>query len=164
MGFLDKAKAAATDLAAKADTALNQSGLAGNTAANSKLVESQLRDLGVLAYLTATGRDVPAGEEDRLVAALTGLEQQGEVRTFAMSTVVPPPPGGIASGAAAPPPPPMPDAGPAAASPPPPPPPPGMVAASPPPPPGPAVAPPPPPPPGPAVAPPPPPPPGFDGA
>ena len=174
MGFLDKAKAAATDLAAKADTALNQSGLAGNTATNSKMSESQLRDLGVVAYLNATGRTVPPGEEERLVGALSAQEQQGELRTFAMATATPPPPGSIASGQAAPPPP-MSSAGPASAGPPPPPPPPpGMAAATPPPPPPAPSAVPPvtpmapasanPPAPAPGITPPPPPPPGFDGA
>ena len=53
MGFLDKAKAAASDLAAKADTALASSGLGGPGGPASP--EKLLRDLGVLAYLEATG-------------------------------------------------------------------------------------------------------------
>ena len=49
MGFLDKARAAATELAAKADEALNTAGVAGPAAA-AKAVDRHFRDLGVLAY------------------------------------------------------------------------------------------------------------------
>src|SRR5690606_37399238 len=48
MGFMDKAKAAANDFAAKADTALANSGLGGPGAAVSP--DKLLRDLGVVAY------------------------------------------------------------------------------------------------------------------
>lgn len=133
MGFLDKAKAAAEQAMASVDGAL-----AGGPTARS--ADPHFHDLGVLAYLEATGRS-PA-ESDRFrqdaVAALQALEGQVALN-FAMSAAAPPPPGAAAQ---APPPP-----GAAAQAPPPPgtvapPPPPGTVA--PPPPPG-TVAPPPPP-------------------
>ncbi|WP_121254851.1 hypothetical protein [Nocardioides ferulae] len=106
MGFLDKAKAAADQLAAKADTALSNSGLSGPAAANP---EKLLRDLGVLAYLEETGRPASAEERERVLTALRGLESGGAQLNFTLHTAapapgtVPPPPG---AGTAAPPPPP----------------------------------------------------------
>ncbi|PVU82010.1 hypothetical protein DDP54_02155 [Cellulomonas sp. WB94] len=134
MGFLDKAKAAASDLAAKADTALASSGLGGPGAAGGGDAERYFRDLGVLAYLEATGR--PGAPEDRLrvTTSLQDLEARGSIRSFALHTAPPPAPGMAGSGAQPgypPPPPPggvapqgpMPPAAPASAPPPPPPPP-----------------------------------------
>ena len=62
MGFLDKAKAAATELSAQADQALANQGLAGPAAAG-KHSDKHLRDLGVLAYLEATGRPADPAEK-----------------------------------------------------------------------------------------------------
>lgn len=180
MGFLDKAKAAATELAAKADTALTSQGLAG-PAAQGKSADKYFRDLGVLAYLEATGRPADAAERERIMAALSGFESQGALPGFALQTAAPPPPGAVAAGYAAPPPPPGPAtqggfppppppgaAAPGAAAgyaaPPPPPPPPGAVSFPPPPPPSPSPAAPPPPSPAAAPPPPPPPPPGAGSA
>lgn len=104
MGFLDKAKAAATDLAAKADSAIN-SGLGSHAPGGDS--ESLLRDLGVIAYLEATGRQAPP-EKDRVMAALRAAEQQGQLRSFALKTtppVAPPPPGYAGAAGAVPPPP-----------------------------------------------------------
>ena len=140
MNWMDKAKAAATDLAAKADTALGSAGLGGPAAPTGGDAERLFRDLGVLAYLDAQGRPGPAGERERLLGSLRDLESRGAIRSFALHTSAPPPPG---AGAGAYPPPP--GAGGTGAYPPPP------GASSPPPPPpgasGPAVPPPPPPPP-----------------
>ena len=47
MSFFERAKAAATDLAAKADVAMNQAGI--NTPAPGGGGDRALRDLGVLA-------------------------------------------------------------------------------------------------------------------
>jgi len=159
MGFLDKAKAAATELSAKADQALASQGLAGPSVGG-KQADKFFRDLGVLAYLDATGRPSDAGERDRIMTALHGFEAQGALPSFALQTAAPPPPpppGAAAQapqGYAAAPPPPSPGG---AAQPPPPP---GWGAAPPPPPPAPSwgAAPPPPPPPNWGAAPPPPPP------
>lgn len=123
MGFMDKAKAAASDLAAKADTALAGSGLGGPGAAASP--ERLLRDLGVVAYLEAGGRPVPEGERERLMTSLRDLEARNALPNLTLQTTppppgtvppppggaVPPPPGGAAAppspgGATAPPPPP----------------------------------------------------------
>ena len=128
MGFLDKAKAAANDLAAKADTALASSGMGGP--GGGPQPDKLFRDLGVLAYLEANGRPAPEGERDRVMGALREAEQRGAISSFALQTgapapgSVPPPPGAAAAmqaGQAYPPPPP----GPAA------PPPPGMPASAP---------------------------------
>lgn len=113
MGFLDKAKAAATDLAAKADSALNSAtgSLAGGGPAGPP-PDALLHDLGVLGYLEATGRPVPAGERERVLAALGEAERAGSLRSFALRSaapVAPPPPGAAAAppppGSMAPPPP-----------------------------------------------------------
>ena len=104
MGFLDKAKAAANELAQKADTALASSGLGGPGAS----AERYLRDLGVITYLEAAGRPVPDADRDRVLTALRELEQRGEIgpltlqTTGAQASAVPPPPG--AAGQAPPPP------------------------------------------------------------
>src|SRR5665647_1154808 len=65
MGFLDKAKAAASDLAAKADSALNSSGAGGPKPPGAGDVDKYFRDLGVLTYLEASGRAADAAERDR---------------------------------------------------------------------------------------------------
>lgn len=134
MGFMDKAKAAADNLAAKADSALANSGLGGPGAAASP--ERLLRDLGVVSFWEATGRPVPEGERDRLLDALRGLEAGGSLPPLALQTtpppagVVPPPPGGAVPqppppppGGMAPPPPAPASSGPVAPTAPPPPPP-----------------------------------------
>ena len=107
MGFLDKAKAAASDLATKADTALASSGMGGPGGGAASDPNRLLRDLGVLAYLEATGRQGPEGERDRVLGALREAEGRGALPNLTLQTAsapanVPPPPGA----AAAPPPPP----------------------------------------------------------
>lgn len=136
MGFLDKAKAAATDLAAKADTALASSGLTGPKPPGGGDVEKLFRDLGVLAYLESTGRPTDPGERQRVTLSLQDLESRGLVPSFALHTAPPPPGAGGAStswqapSTPAPPPP-----APLASTPPPPAPMPDPVATTPPPPP-----------------------------
>ena len=107
MSFFERAKAAATDLAAKADVAMNQAGIAtpGSTGGGDRA----LRDLGVLAYLEATGRPPSPDDRARVIATLRELESAGRLGPLTVS----PPPG------ATPPPPPPPGA---SATPPPPPP------------------------------------------
>lgn len=113
VGFLDKAKAAATELSAKADAAMSQAGInTPGTGGTSAGADRLLRDLGVLAYLEATGRPLPEGERDRVMAGLQEAEQQGGLSSFALRTTPPPPPGMAGAGAGtsgspvAPPPPP----------------------------------------------------------
>lgn len=137
MGLLDKAKAAATDLAAKADTKLASSGLGGPGAATSGGdADRYFRDLGVLAYLEANGRPASSEDRERVMAALTEMETRGAIGNLTLQTSVspppgaaPPPPGGTAPpppGGSFPPPTPQPptspaaESGPPAAEPPPP--------------------------------------------
>ncbi len=105
MGFLDKAKAAATELAAKADEALSSSGMAGPAAA-AKQADRLFRDLGVLAYLESTGRPVDSAARERILAELGGIESQGGIPSFALQSNPPPPPGMAGQAGYAPPPPP----------------------------------------------------------
>lgn len=93
MGFLDKAKAAASDLAAKADTALASSGLGGSGAPGGGDAERYFRDLGVLTYLDATGRPGAPEDRARVMASLQELEARGSIRSFALHTSPPPAPG-----------------------------------------------------------------------
>lgn len=122
MSFFERAKAAASDLASKADQALANSGIAGQPTgqANPKTL---LHDLGVLTYLEATGRAVDPADRNRIMEAMRGLEAAGQLGPLTITppappapTGPPPPPGAAAQGYAAAPPPP-----PAAAPPPPPP-------------------------------------------
>jgi hypothetical protein len=112
MGFLDKAKAAANDLAAKADTALSSSGVGGAGGGPGGQPDKLFRDLGVLAYLEATDRPAPEGERERIMGTLREAEQRGAVPSFALQTAapapgsVPPPPGAAAQQAQQTPPPP----------------------------------------------------------
>lgn len=98
MGFLDKAKAAASDLAAKADTALASSGLGGPGASGGGDAEKCFRDLGVLTYLEANGRAATPGDRLRVMTALQELEARGAIRSFALHTSPPPAPGTAAAG------------------------------------------------------------------
>ena len=89
MGFMDKAKEAADDLKASfASTEVRDS-------------EQAYRDLGMLAYLTATGRPIDEADRQRVVNTLWAIEQQGKMPAFRLLTSAPPPP---------PPPPPVPQA------------------------------------------------------
>ena len=116
MGFLDKAKAAANDLAAKADTALGSSGLGGPKASGGD-ADRYFRDLGVLSYLEASGRPADLAERRRVMATLQDLDNRGAIPSFTLHTSPPPPPGSAAGGQGGFPPPPA-----AAGAPPPPPP------------------------------------------
>ncbi|WP_256840878.1 hypothetical protein [Ornithinimicrobium cryptoxanthini] len=109
MGFLDKAKAAATDLAAKADTAITQassnwSGAGGGNA------EHLLRDYGLLTWREQHGQPVDAAEFARVREALQALDGEGRLRDLPLQTSPPPPPPSYQTppppgGAASPPPP-----------------------------------------------------------
>lgn len=150
MGFLDKAKQAATELQQKADVAMANSGLMGGTpgaggpgaggpGAGGSEGERLLRDLGVLAYLEAQGRPGQADEHQRVMGRLRDLEAGGGLN-LALSSAPgapgtpgapgasgppppPPPPGAVRSAqeSGQAPPPPQPSTPPPPASPPPPP-------------------------------------------
>jgi hypothetical protein len=95
VGFLDKAKAAASDLAAKADTALNSGGPDPATL---------YRDLGRMTYDEHAGRPVDADARARILAELTALDQQGRLAPQQAPAEPPPPPGAAAAGSPPPPP------------------------------------------------------------
>jgi hypothetical protein len=98
MSFLDRAKAAANDLAAKADTALASSGISGPKASVSGDSDRYFRDLGVLAYLQASGRPADPGEHRRVMTALQEMDTRGAIPSFALHTAPPPPPGAASAG------------------------------------------------------------------
>ena len=128
MSFFERAKAAATELAAKADDAISNAGLSG-APARSPQADRLLRDLGVLAFLEGTGRTINPADRERVMAALGRFEASGQIGQLTISPPdqapgMPPPPPGAAAGAPAPPP---------AAYPPPPPPPPPPAGQAPPP-------------------------------
>ena len=91
MGFLDKAKAAANDLAAKADTALGSSGMGGPKAPGSSEADTYFRDLGVLAYLEANGCPADPDQHLRVVTVLQEMDTRGAIPSFALHTAPPPP-------------------------------------------------------------------------
>ena len=95
MGFLDNVKAAATDLKSSVDQQLSSS----NTHRDA---ERHFRDLGMLAYLKETGREIVPADWDRVLGALQAFEAQGGIPTSALQTAPPPPPGAAAAGAAPP--------------------------------------------------------------
>ena len=103
MSFFERAKAAANDLAAKADAEMKKAGIStpgggpgtggfGGAGAASAAGDRALRDLGVLTYLEATGRPSPAQDRDRVLAALRGLASSGQLGSWTLSAAPPPPP------------------------------------------------------------------------
>jgi hypothetical protein len=141
MSFFERAKAAANDLAAKADAEMKKAGIstpgastgAGTygapAAPGASGADRALRDLGVLAYLDATGRPASPTDRERVLATLRDLESAGRLGPLTVgpapgSPGPPPPPGAAASTSTAPPPPPggsAPPPPPPGAAPPPPP-------------------------------------------
>src|SRR5690349_20727010 len=99
MGFLDKAKAAANDLASQAQNAMNSSSSGGVNP------ERLYRDLGQIVFNEHAGKPTPPGAREQILTQLTQLDQQGRL-TPAAQAGPPPPPGANAAAAAAPPPPP----------------------------------------------------------
>jgi hypothetical protein len=129
MGFLDKARAAAGDLAAKADTALTQAAAGGGQGET----DTYLRDLGIATYAEHCGQPVDGESRTRALAGLDALRQQGQLGSLTVSQPPPPAPGSVGGpppppGASSPPPPPPgpTSSGPSAPPPPPPPPPRGV--------------------------------------
>lgn len=90
MGFLDKAKAAATDLAAKADSALNQASTSWGSGGDA---ERLLRDYGLLTWREQRGQPIDTAEVTRVREALQQLEVQGHLHNLTLHTTPPPPPG-----------------------------------------------------------------------
>lgn len=104
MGFLDKAKAAANDLAAKADSALSQASASWSGAGDA---ERLLRDYGLLTWREQHGQAVDEADLTRVRDALQALEGDGRLATLQVHTQpAPPPPGSQPPGAQPAPPPP----------------------------------------------------------
>ncbi len=80
MGLMDRAKEAAEDL--KASFATNEV----------RDSEQAYRDLGMLAYLTTTGRPIDDADRQRLLNTLWAIEQQGKLPPFRLVTSPPPAP------------------------------------------------------------------------
>ena len=133
MSFFERAKAAANDLAAKADAEMKKAGIStpggAAPAGGGPAPDRALRDLGVLAYLDATGRAVDPADRERVLASLRELEAGGRLGPLTVtpapygSAGAPPPPPGAAAASPPPPPPPPPPPSPPGSTPPPPPPP-----------------------------------------
>ncbi len=114
MSFFERAKAAASDLAAKADVAMTNAGIAVPGIG----ADRALRDLGVVAWMDATGRAVDPADRERVMATLRDLETAGRLGSLTITPAQPygappPPPGsaGAAGGVPAAPPPPPPGGG-----------------------------------------------------
>ncbi|WP_153395389.1 hypothetical protein [Ornithinicoccus halotolerans] len=108
MGFLDRAKQTATELAAKADDAMNQAGM-GTGSADTREADRLLRNLGVLTYREQSGMPIDTGERENVLSALRQLESQGRLGALTLTPgsaagqPSPPPPGGMAGQAPPPP-------------------------------------------------------------
>lgn len=121
MSFFERAKAAATDLAAKADTAMGNAGLMGGTPGMPGApgagpaagpADRALRDYGLLVWREQNGGAVDAAVKERVVGALREMEAAGQLAPLQVALGAsapaggPPPPPGAAAAAAGPPPPP----------------------------------------------------------
>ena len=80
MGFMDRVREMGDDLKAS---------FATNDVRDS---EQAYRDLGMLAYLTTTGRPIDEADRQRLVNTIWALEQQRKLPAFRLVTSPPPPP------------------------------------------------------------------------
>ncbi len=102
MSFFERAKAAANDLAAKADAEMKKAGIStpGGTSVMGGAgsgADRALRDLGVLSYLEATGRPASAEDKARVLATLRELESTGRLGQLSVTPAhgapgTPPPP------------------------------------------------------------------------
>ncbi len=88
MSWQERARRGYDRVAGRADAALDRAG-GGERPGE---VDRTFRDLGVLAYLEATGRPASPGERQRLLAALSALEQRGAIRSLTIGEEGPPQP------------------------------------------------------------------------
>ncbi|MGL4745518.1 MAG: hypothetical protein ACRCXL_14185 [Dermatophilaceae bacterium] len=97
MSFFERAKAAATDFAAKADQAMANAGVSTPGAPGGS-PDRALRDLGVVAWLDTVGRPVAPADRERVMSTLRELESAGRLTGLAVSPppAAPPPPPGAA--------------------------------------------------------------------
>lgn len=82
MSFFEKARTGYEHLAGRADRALDSVTARGDLGD----VDQHYRDLGLLAYLAATGRAGDPTEQERVVATLAAMEQRGAIRDFVLTT------------------------------------------------------------------------------
>lgn len=82
MSFFDRARAGYEQLAGQADQALD-SATAGRELGE---VDRNYRDLGLLAYLEATGRRADAGAREEIIGVLRAMEERGAIRDFTLAT------------------------------------------------------------------------------
>ena len=120
MGFLDKAKQAANEMAAKADQAMANAGISGPAGAPggmgaNRAADAALRDFGLITWREAHGHPVDASEKERVLHTLQGLEAGGQLAPLRCTSpqgagglygspppgAPPPPPGYAAQQAAA---------------------------------------------------------------
>lgn len=122
MSFFDKAKQAATEMAAKADQAMANAGISGPPGgiagslggAGAHSADAALRDYGLISWREAHGQPVDASEKERVLGALRDLEASGSLAALrvtggatgssmfgAPAPGAPPPPPGAAAAAAA---------------------------------------------------------------
>ena len=90
MSFFERARAGYDNLAGRTDDAFDRATASKDLGE----IDKHYRDLGVLAYLAATGRPVDQATQHRLLGALTALEQRGAIRDFTLHTT-----GGAPAGA-----------------------------------------------------------------
>ena len=123
MGFLDKMKAQASDLAKQGQELAKQGQGKLDEYQAKKEADRMLRDLGAWYYATETGRDEGTGptEMARLVASLRaheaehgplGEDEDDDDTPDAAAPSTPPPPPAPSSAPSTPPPPPQPSTGP----------------------------------------------------
>lgn len=101
MGFLDKAKQAATDMAAKADQAMANAGIltpgAPGPFGGASRADGPLRDYGLIVWRDQHGHPVDATEKERVVNVLRAMETNGELHALRVGGsgggFAPPPPG-----------------------------------------------------------------------
>lgn len=89
MSFFEKARVGYENLAGRADNAFD------SATASKDLgdIDQQFRDLGMVTYLSATGRDVDPVTQQQLMSVLRSLEQRGAIRDFILQTTGQPPTG-----------------------------------------------------------------------
>ena len=82
MSFFERARSGYENLAGRADSAFD------SATASKDLgdIDQHYRDLGVLAYLAATGRPADPGAQQRIMETLRSLEQRGAIRDFVLHT------------------------------------------------------------------------------
>lgn len=82
MSFFERARVGYENLAGRADEAFD------SATERRELgdIDQYFRDLGVLAYLSATGRAADSAAQQRILHALTALEERGAIRDLVLQT------------------------------------------------------------------------------